>query len=1225
MNGFEEILDPLSVNRVVDLKALRELCARGIPDQPPWIRPRVWKLLLGTLPPEKDRWADESKKSRERYYDLATQFLDEVEQMPEPTYPLCPQDKLLDTIAKDVARTQPRVPFFRSYIEPSALSPLSPLPHGYLLSKVDDEEEGVTIPQRIESADALFERLEMIDRHLHPVKSKSTSLARGDSLEPPKTPEIRLSPDVASQDPEPSATSLPSLNASRSTSPAPVMPSLSVTSPSATSDTSQVELLASQPLPKPVPKHSQILLRVLYLFSVTHPHQPYTQGLNELLAPLYLALCMDLDERESVHSEADAFWLFSELFAEVGAVVGEPGDWRQPEKDDVVKAPGGAGAASDGVRGAMIEFSGRLKWADFQLWEDLARKSLDPALPYYSYRWIACLLAQDLPIGSVLRVWDTLFAQPPSTPDTNPKISFLLNICTSMLIRLRFRLVKTGNIVKDSGGLWGDEYVDADAVAAARTGIPPPTSPMPASDGETHGVMGEGFIEGMQLLQSYPVQAIGLQMIIDGAIELSGKMERDAEQRARGPSTILLVGSHLRQRILDGLTNKTALGEEEPPSGDESDGELTKKDADKHPATVASVEQEAAQQTPSLPSAGYAAKWRQYAEALKESDAAASLSKASTNWRLVAMDALRSKPSAETQSPPASPTAPSSPNYPGGILLSPNETTDNRASASSRLRHYADALRSSDTAASLSKVSTNWTAAAIDRWNKPILSSPLNPNTPPPPPPPATPISPQPDGQRSRGGSLGSWTAWGSRAGSLLGVTSAGAPSDNQGLSPTWSPQRDGRNSLPVPLRGPGTPGSTSPQRSPSRSSTSSSPRYSPPPKPVHFANPRDSFIGYVDSGDFPDPLQEALAKARAEPSQVSPEDTTASRLGKSIQSALATLSGTSPRPPPPPLPKVAPRPLWLGTAVAKNPPNVNTVDSRPSSISSNASLVSASSSAGRSVTPTNRTSQATSVRTDSPSQGRPDVDAHKLPEGNFVPLSQGVGRRVGSTTLMRKSRAAHTRQPASQDQRDSSPPVVSPDTPERQDSGTEVAVGVPSGNQEIAPSAKPKKYALTDGPVIPKPSDGYSSTSSAGVPVLKERASRIRTKRYQPRSNPLRVVTVQPKDPDEFGSIGALEAGTDEFGLRPSTQLLDPSPITPQGFVETLKTPTSADKDATPKSPRSPRRVRKVASRERDIDNNTHPLSEEEGTRADDEDGYGDLLSAYSEDDSGGQKGYAI
>lgn len=1282
MRAFEAVLDPMSMNRKVDLEGLRRICSRGIPDQPPWIRPRVWKLLLGSLPPEKDLWATESKKSRERYYDLATQFLDEVERMPEPTYPLSTKDKLLDTIAKDVSRTQPRVPFFRSLIEPSALSPLSPLPHGFVLS--EDDEEGTNIPQRIESAAALFERLEMIQKALRPpMPSRKSSLAPSDgSLDAPTTPQIRLSSSIEEE--EHSSDGEGSKKAEVSGP-----PSVSVTSP--TSPTG-VELLASHALPKPTPKHSQILLRILYLFSVTHQHQPYTQGLNELLAPLYLALCMDLDEKEAVHAEADAFWLFSEMIGEVGAVVGEPGDWRSPSPGEAaLPVPGGSGAAQNGVKGAMAELSARLKWADLQLWEDLVRKSLDPKLPYYSYRWIACLLAQDLPIGTVLQVWDTIFAQPPSTPDSNPRISFLLNICISMLIRLRFRLVKTGNAAVQSGGLWDDEYVDADQVIKAKMGVPPTEA--------EGGVMGEGFVEGMQLLQAYPVQAVGIDMIIKGAWELDAKWKREEELRARGPSAVTSVGNRLTKAIWNGITNTSAMEDDEP-SDNEDEGQMTEKESNR-PPTVQKIEQDTAKETPTIAPQGAgilpaAARWRNAMESFRDSDTAAALSKNATNWRVAAIDAWQSKPTAASdapssvRSPPPSekrlPETPTSP-PPAGSALPPT------AAAASKLRQYAEAFKSSDTAAQLSKASTNWTAVAMDRWNsRPAASSPLNPASPPPP------VETGPEGARSRGGSLGAWTAWGTKAGSLWGggKDSIGSPTQTtqmDTLSPTWVPsqQADNRTSLPVPLRGrdPPSPQSHSRERSRSGDDRSTSPGTSPGLRPPKFANPRDSLTGWSEAGGPRDPIEAALAKARAERAAAEPRDSspeegsTSSRIGKSLQSALASLSGSSRPPSPPPPAPVPPRPLMLGTAAAKSfasptartgpgsSPRRPSADSRPSSISSNASSVLPST--GRTVTPTNRTSQstiATSVRPDSPAGTIPSDSERKSSRDSigerpgFVPLRNGVGRQIGSTAILRKSRAAHPRGRAGDAGMENDSPLQSSPVSHERSPSTPLSK-VPELPKDIkkyvltdAPVAKPaepQRYSLTDAPVTkpapkpalkisPKPSpvaapapespvpahaDGYSSAgSAAGVPVLRPG---IRKKRmYVPKNPALRVMTSQQQqhpEPDELGMVShSREDNVDEYGgLRlpyMSDGLTTPQPLTPSASqLDALKTPTSADAEIRPRSPlKSPRRGKKIPSRP-----NSKVMSEEDGARADDEDGYEDLLSAYSEDDGGNPRGYAV
>ncbi|KAG8928850.1 hypothetical protein FRC01_005281 [Tulasnella sp. 417] len=1201
--------------------------------------------------------------------------------MPEPTYPLAPRDKLLDIIAKDVSRTQPRVPFFRSLTEPSALSPLSPLPHGFVLS--EDDEEGTTIPQRIESAAALFERLQMIEKALRPpMPSRKSSLAPSEgSLEAPTTPQIRLSPSIEEEEEEEEEENPPDAEGSKkakqeapeSSGP----PSVSVTSP--TSPTG-FELLPSHAIPKPTPKHSQILLRILYLFSVTHPHQPYTQGLNELLAPLYLALCMDLDEKEAVHAEADAFWLFSEMIGEVGAVVGEPGDWRSPSPGEAaLPVPGGSGAAQNGVKGAMAELSARLKWADLQLWEDLVRKSLDPKLPYYSYRWIACLLAQDLPIGTVLHVWDTIFAQPPSTPDSNPRISFLLNICISMLIRLRFRLVKTGNAAVQSGGLWDDEYVDADQVIKAKTGVPPTEA--------EGGVMGEGFVEGMQLLQSYPVQAVGIDMIIAGAWELDAKWKREEELRARGPSVVTSVGNRLTKAIWNGITNTSAMEDDEP-SEDEDEGQATEKESNR-PPSIQKIEQDAAKETPTIAPQGggalpAAARWRNAVESFRDSDAAAALSKNATNWRVAAMDAWQGKSSAASGAPSSVRSPPPSEKHLPDTPTSPPPT----GPAASKLRQYADAFKSSDTAAQLSKTSTNWTAAAMERWNsRPAHPSPLNPA----PPPAET----GPEGTRSRGGSLGSWSAWGAKAGSLWGGGKDNAPSPTQmdTLSPTWVPsqQADNRTSLPVPLRGrdPPSPQSHSRERSRSGDDRSTSPGLRPP----KFAHPRDSLTGWNEAAGSRDPIEEALAKARAEraaaePRESSPEEgSTSSRIGKSLQSALASLSGSSRPPSPPPPAPVPPRQLMLGTAAAKtfasptsrtgpgSSPRRPSADSRPSSVSSNASSVLPSS--GRSVTPTaNRTSQstiATSVQPDSPAGTVPSDSERKSSRDSiserpgFVPLRNGVGRQTGSAAIMRKSRAAHARGRADAGMENDSPLHASPVSHERSPSTPlSMAPELPKDIKKyvltdgpVAKPAEPQRYSLTDAPVqkpvlkiSPRPSpaaspasapapdspvrahaDGYSSAgSTAGVPVLRPG---IRKKRmYVPKNPALRVMTSQQQqqqqqhpEPDELGMVSHTREGSvDEYGgLRlpyMSDGLTTPQPLTPSASqLDALKTPTSADVEIRPRSPlRSPRRGKKIPSRP-----NSKVMSEEDGARADDEDGYEDLLSAYSEDDGGHPRSYAI
>lgn len=57
-------------------------------------------------------------------------------------------------------------------------------------------------------------------------------------------------------------------------------------------------------------------------------------------------------------------------------------------------------------------------------------------------RWLAPVLTQTLPLSSVFVVWDALFSCPMRERDRTPKLEYLLDICTAMLIRARAALFR---------------------------------------------------------------------------------------------------------------------------------------------------------------------------------------------------------------------------------------------------------------------------------------------------------------------------------------------------------------------------------------------------------------------------------------------------------------------------------------------------------------------------------------------------------------------------------------------------------------------------------------------------------------------------------------------------------------------------------------------------------------------------------------------------------------
>ncbi len=89
-----------------------------------------------------------------------------------------------------------------------------------------------------------------------------------------------------------------------------------------------------------------------------------------------------------------------------------------------------------------------------------AIKGLDPGLPHYSLyvrecdmttcsnthrlcsRWLIPLLTHTLPLPAVLMVWDALFSQPMRQRDVYPKLDYLVDVCTSMLLCARGTLLQ---------------------------------------------------------------------------------------------------------------------------------------------------------------------------------------------------------------------------------------------------------------------------------------------------------------------------------------------------------------------------------------------------------------------------------------------------------------------------------------------------------------------------------------------------------------------------------------------------------------------------------------------------------------------------------------------------------------------------------------------------------------------------------------------------------------
>ncbi|KAF9001872.1 regulator of Vps4 activity in the MVB pathway-domain-containing protein [Cyathus striatus] len=548
---LSEILNP-AVSQL-DKQHLRKLCSRGIPDEPSWFRPRIWKLLLGSEDSEHQSTPTLIKKQRDTYYDLVETFLRPLLKLPNlnHTSPLMTSDQTLIHI-HDHLSAVPAHLFELLSEEPDA-------------SYFDVLQGGETYSQ------ALDTRWKYLHGRNSPNIFSST------------IPEIRLEGEesVIRDD---DASTFASSNIHRF---------------------GNCHAL-----------HCSALMRLLYIHASINPGH-FSAYLPSLLIAMYSAIMQEVDPEELLHAEADTFWLFESLVGEIS------------ELDD------------EATQSTWLNrFSDRLSWADAELSEELNLVGLSPELPHYSIEWILSLLSRTLPIDAILPIWDCIFCRPARTRDLNSKLEFLLDVCTAMLICIRDPLLRLAKS-SDTYGLWNENLTHI-----------PRNKNLPRDN--------DAFLEGISTLRSYPIRyAGGVERVIQSALDLverrgilqmkpsettfgerikltmwkgfmnqvSSPEDSDQEENVSSstesvpgdgnytdtPATTSLT-SQIATTMWKGITNQTSM---EPPAtpilsiSPEPKDEEERKTEDVHVSTSI---------------------WG-YADKLKDSDAVATLSKVSSNWR----------------------------------------------------------------------------------------------------------------------------------------------------------------------------------------------------------------------------------------------------------------------------------------------------------------------------------------------------------------------------------------------------------------------------------------------------------------------------------------------------------------------------------------------------------------------------------------------------------------
>lgn len=156
--------------------------------------------------------------------------------------------------------------------------------------------------------------------------------------------------------------------------------------------------------------------RILFVWSKHNRGVKYVQGMNEIAGTIYYVLAHDWNEEWAREAEADSYWLFHSLLADMRDVF-------LPDMD----------TAETGIRGRIVILETLINRHDPEVWEHL--KEIGVECSFFAIRWWTTLLSREFLLPDTIRLWDSMFA-------STHKDNFLCYVGVTMVMLIREELLK---------------------------------------------------------------------------------------------------------------------------------------------------------------------------------------------------------------------------------------------------------------------------------------------------------------------------------------------------------------------------------------------------------------------------------------------------------------------------------------------------------------------------------------------------------------------------------------------------------------------------------------------------------------------------------------------------------------------------------------------------------------------------------------------------------------
>ena len=137
--------------------------------------------------------------------------------------------------------------------------------------------------------------------------------------------------------------------------------------------------------------HSDVIERIIYIYSKLNKQVGYVQGMNELIAPIYY--CFSIDNTVSLENvEADTFWCFTFMMKDI--------------KKLFLKE-------NDNLKGGILDRVFTLDLIVSHLQKDIYKilNKNNVNIFHFAFSWINVFFCQEFVMPDLIRLWDIIFSE----------------------------------------------------------------------------------------------------------------------------------------------------------------------------------------------------------------------------------------------------------------------------------------------------------------------------------------------------------------------------------------------------------------------------------------------------------------------------------------------------------------------------------------------------------------------------------------------------------------------------------------------------------------------------------------------------------------------------------------------------------------------------------------------------------------------------------------------